>query len=276
MTWVRRRFALLSLGIVAVLALCACNAGSQIVVQPDGSGTFSTVLTVEGTAGDALYQSVQKAESSSTVPLTVTRYTSGAESGAKISAPFRSLNDLTAIGKNLGSSAGLAGVAVAKAKSGWTFVAHSTDGLVRPSGAATGSTGGVIDGAQLAGVVHMSVSVALPGAPGKTNADTVTHTATTTTFVWKLAAGRTAEDLAAATTFVGNQKSVALSTALTSLKSSAAAGATPAAGPVSAAAASGSGHGMIAGAGIGVAVLIIAGAIILLLVRSRRSRLSGQ
>lgn len=263
MTFLRRRFTLVGLVILAILGLCACNAGSQIVVHPDGSGTFSTVLTVPGSAGDALYQSVLKAEAGSKVPLVVSRYSSGSESGAKISAPFKSLSDLTALGNNLGSSTGLAGVAVARAASGWTFVARSDGGLVRPPGAATGSPGGAIDGSQLAGLVHMSVSVELPGAPGKTNANTVTHTAATSTFVWNLAVGRAASALSAATVFVGGQGSITLATALTPLKAAAAAPASKSSG--------GLGGGAIGGIGV-VLVLVAAGIIFVMVARSRRSR----
>lgn len=272
MSFLRRRFRLVVLGVLTLLVLCACNTGSQIVVHPDGSGTFSTVLTVQGTAGEALYQSVVKAEARGKVPLKVTRYANGSESGAQIAAPFKSLNDLSALGKNLGSSTGLAGVAVARNSSGWTFVASSDGGLVRPPGSATGSTGGPIDGSQLAGLIHMSVSVELPGAPGRTNADAVTSTATMSRFVWNLTAGRTAADLSAATTFVGNQRSVALATALSPLKSvrSGGGGAVSAAGPESS---SGGLHsGAVLGIGIGGVLVLAAGAGAVMVIRARRSR----
>lgn len=271
LSFLRRRFRFAVIGVLALLALCACNAGSQIVVHPDGSGTFSTVLSVQGSAGEALYKSVLKAEARSKVPLKVSRYSNGSESGAQISAPFKSLNDLTALGNNLGSSTGLAGVVVTRASSGWTFVARSDGGLVRPPGSATGSTGGGIDGSQLAGLISMSVSVELPGAPGKTNADTVTHTATTSRFVWNLTAGRPAADLSAATTFVGNQRSVTLATALTALKNArAGGGAVSAAGPESS---PGGVHGRaVLGIGVGGLVLLAGGAGGLILIRARRSR----
>lgn len=262
----RRRAGLAALVVPALLALSACNAGSQIVVHPDGSGTFSTVMTVEGAAaGDALYQSVAKAEADSTVPLTVTHYTSGTESGAKIAVPFRSLTDLTALGTSLGSSTGLAGVAVTKAASGWTFVAHSDEGLVRPPGSAAGAPGGSIDGSQMAGLVHMSVAVELPGAPGRTNASTATRTATTTRFVWNLAVGRAATDLKAATTFVGDQRSVTLATELTALK-------TPTAPAVSAASAHKDGATSRASIAVAVAAVLLAAAFGLLFLRRRRAR----
>lgn len=269
----RRLLGFLTLGIVALLALSACNAGSEIVVRPDGSGTFSTLVTVEGSGGDALYQSVLKAESQNKVPLSVSRYAAGGESGARISAPFRSLNDLTALGNNLGSSTGLAGVAVARHDSGWTFSAHSNESLMPAAGGTAtgstvaGSTGGAIDGAQLTGLIQLSVSVELPGAPGHSNADTVTHTADSTTFVWKMGVGRAATDLTAATTFVGKQGSVQLATALTPLKA--------AGSPARASASSGRGlgGGAITGIGAGVVLLLVGGAVVVVLVlRSRRPR----
>ncbi|RNL81097.1 hypothetical protein [Nocardioides marmorisolisilvae] len=201
--------------------LVGCQAGSDIVVQPDGSGTYSTIVTVDGPAGDALYTSAVKAAEKSGVPLKVAHYTSGTESGAKITCAFRSLDDLAAMATKLsGADTGLGGVKVSRGEDGWTFVATPDGGLNRPAGSTeTGSTGGDIDAGKLGGLIHMSVQVELPGSPGVTNATAVTNTATTSTFRWNLEVGREASDLQAATHFVGDQGSVELATDLTPLGS---------------------------------------------------------
>jgi len=144
-----------------------------------------------------------------------------------------------------------------------SFSAHSDSGLVRPSGVSSGSTGGSTHGAQLAALVHMSVSIELPGAPGHTNADVVTHTKDSTKYVWNMDVGRAASDLTAQTVFVHGQGSVQLVTALTPLKSDAVS-------PVSASAKSshGIGAGPLVGIGAGVVVLLAAGVI---LIRSCRN-----
>jgi len=71
--------------------LVGCAAGSDIVVTEDGSGTYSTIVAVEGPAGDKLYDAAVKAAEKSGVPLEVARYKSGLESGAKITCTFQSL-----------------------------------------------------------------------------------------------------------------------------------------------------------------------------------------
>jgi hypothetical protein len=95
----------------------------------------------------------------------------------------------------------------------------------------------------------------------------VTAAATTTRFAWNLAAGRTATDLSATTTFVGNQRSVALATTLTTLKSSTAA--SPA--PVSASGKHDDGVSRI-GLSVAVVAVLLAGVGGLMLLRRRRAR----
>lgn len=203
-----------------LFALAACRTGTEIVVHTDGSGTYSTIVTADGTAGNHVYDAVVRAARKSGVPLTVSRYSSGAESGAKLSCTFRSLDDLVAMSKKLGAASGaqLGGVRIGRSDTGWTFSAAVHGGLVGTPGAIeTGAPGGTIDPTQLAALVHISVAVTLPGAPGVNNATSVTHTSTSTRFTWALAVGHTAGTLQAATTFVGNQGSIPLATALTPL-----------------------------------------------------------
>lgn len=208
--------------LVGVVALTGCNVASRIVVHPDGSGTYAVTMTAPDGAGDpgkALFQSVAAAAAKSTVPLDVTHYSAGGESGAKISFTFRSMTDLQAENARLAALGnGLGGLSITRDTSGWHFSATSTTGLVAPSAAAaSGSSRGIIDGAALAQTVDVSVVLEMPGAPGENDATATTHTSKATTFTWALPVGRKATPLQASTTFTGavSLASVPLATALT-------------------------------------------------------------
>jgi hypothetical protein len=241
----RRRLTRAAVGLVAVLVLAGCNLASHIVVRPDGSGTYSVVVTVEdgtGDAGQALYASVKASAAKSKVPLPVERYSAGKESGAKISYAFRSLADLKAEAARLAAvGSGLGGVDITRDGTGWHFSASSAEGLVRPPGSAAGSPGGIIDPSQLGGLITLSVIVELPGSPAESNATAVTHGTTTSTFTWALPVGREATPLEASTAFVGRQASVQLATDLTPVATS-------------------SGHSGLGGRG--VALILVAAAVV--------------
>lgn len=215
-----KRLVVAALGPLVLLALAACQAGTEVVVHPDGSGTYSTIITADGAAGDAVYNAVVRAADKSGVPLTVSHYSGGGESGAKLTCTFRSLDDLAAMSKKLGAASGsqLGGIRIRRNAVGWRFTAAAQGGFGGTPGAVeTGAPGGNIDPTALAALVHLSVAVTLPGAPGVNNATSVTHTSTATRFSWSLDVGHTPGTLEAATTFVGNQGSVPLATELTPL-----------------------------------------------------------
>jgi hypothetical protein len=211
------------LGIAFVAVIAGCHVASHLVVQPDGSGTYSVTLTVaDGTdhPGDALYRAVAAGAAKSDVPLPVERYSDGNESGAKISYAFRSLADLRAESDRLAATGrGLGGIAISRGDTGWQFSAESAEGLVRDPGSKySGAPGGVIDATQLAGLIHLAVVVELPGLPAANNANAVTHTETTSQFTWTLEVGREATALQASTSFVGDQANVPLATGLTPVR----------------------------------------------------------
>jgi hypothetical protein len=202
--------------------LSGCNIASRVVVNPDGSGTYSVILTVPngtGNPGGALESAMKKAMAKSDVPLVVTPYAAGGESGAKATLSFQSLADFNAESAAIASTPGGLGITVARATSGWTFNANSAQGLVSPPGtASSGSTGGVIDGSALGSIAHLSVVVQLPGSPAENNATAVTHSATSSTFTWALTVGRASNGLQASTTFVGGQAAVKLASGLTAIR----------------------------------------------------------
>lgn len=208
--------------LAAVLTLASCNISTHVKVNPDGSGSYTVVLAAPKGASDtsnAIYKALQDAAAKSSVPLTVTRYKSAKDEGAQASLQFKSLKDLEAESAELGKAGGgLADVKVFRDTKGWHFAADSAEGLVKPPGEKkTGTFGGKIDASQLAGMVHISIVVELPGAPGTNNATAVTHTDSSSSFTWDLKVGRVASALQAATTFVGDQASVAPATGLSAL-----------------------------------------------------------
>ena len=208
---------------IAVLVMTGCEVSSTIVVEEDGSGSYAmTLLMKDGKdeAGKKLFDAVKAAAAKSEMPLPVERVTRGDMSGAKVAFEFRSLADLEAETKRLAESgAGLGGVEIERGSTGWRFGASTDGGFVRdPSSAQSGAPGGAIDPAQLGELVHLSVVVTLPGAPGSSNATGATNDETTSTFRWALVLGRDASVLDASTTFVGDQASVPLATELTPLR----------------------------------------------------------
>jgi hypothetical protein len=254
-----RRLKLAAAGFVALVALAGCTIASKVVVQPNGSGTYSVVMTVpdgSDNPGAALYSALQKAALNSSVPLQVTKYAAAGESGGEATFAFKSLADLDAESARLASSAGGLGVIINRDSTGWHFTASSTEGLIAPPGsAATGATGGPIDASALAAIAHISVVVQMPGAPGQNNATAVTHTATATTFTWALSTARTATGLQASTSFVGNQGSVKLTDGITPVSTHSTSAPTSGGGGLST-----MDMGLIAG---GVVVFLGAGALVM-------------
>jgi hypothetical protein len=123
---------------------------------------------------------------------------------------------------------------------------------------AQGAPGGPITATPLTGIVHVSIVVELPGAPGVNNATAVTHNASTSTFDWVVNVGQPAGALQASTTFIGNQASVALASKLTTLSGPPAAGKTHVLPVVLIAAAA-----------------LLAGGVAFLLIRRRRTTVRG-
>jgi hypothetical protein len=260
----RRRLLGAGAAIGMLVLLTGCNLSSRIVVQPDGSGSYSVTMSVpsgSSNAGRTLYQTARQESATSAIPVTVSPYTSGSNSGFRSTFAFKSLADLEDESQAMAATqAGGLAVSINRDASGWHFTS-STANLLAPStafgAAANGSTGGPISGTSLQSALSVSVVLQLPGAPAGTNATTVTHSATTSTFTWSMKPGQAASELAASTTFVGNQGSVALSTGTTKLASAASK-------PPAAAAAAGASHAHAGGSGLST-IWMVAGAGVLVL-----------
>lgn len=220
------RRALAAVLLLAVALVAGCDASSHVVVHPDGSGTYGMVLSIDGGpehAGDDVYRSVREALSDSEVPIAVHRYDKDGQVGAELRFTFRSLADLQAeVDRVAKLGGGLGEIALDRSDTGWHFTSTATglDGPPRAEGLDVGPSGGPIDPTRLLALYHLSVTVDLPGAPGVSNATAVTRHGDTTTFTWKLEAGRQPGPLDATTTFLGNQGDVDLATRLTPVRSS--------------------------------------------------------
>ena len=96
-----------------LVVLTGCNIASKVVVNPNGSGTYSVILTVpSGKAAGAVLSALQNAATKSRVPLQVTPVSLGGESGAKATFTFQSLRDLNAESAVVASSGDGLGVTI--------------------------------------------------------------------------------------------------------------------------------------------------------------------
>jgi hypothetical protein len=209
-------------GLALAVLLAACNIITHVVVHPDGSGTYSLILSAPtdatGDPGPAILAQLRKVAAKSDVPLKVTTYRANGESGAQASFTFRSLDDLKAESAHLASAgSGLNAVTVQRNSAGWQFATATVPGGLPTPNIGKGSPGGPITATPLAGLVHVSIVVELPGAPAANNATAVTHNATTSTFNWIVKVSQPVTALQASTTFVGNQASVQLAKDVTPL-----------------------------------------------------------
>lgn len=259
----RGRIKLAAAAVLALVLLAGCNLGAKVVVQPDGSGSYTVVMSVPNAAsnpGHSLYTALNSAAATSNVPLTVHPYSSGGTSGASLTYHFLSLADLNAESQRLAASGkGGIGVTVSRDSTGWHFSASTANSLIKPS-AAAGSQGSSPALRSLANqVINIYLIVQLPGAPAENNAKTVTHTATSSTFNWVMSSAQTGTVVQASTTFVGNQANVKLASALTSVASSTHSGGSSSL--------SGSSIGLIAAG----AVVVALGAGALIVTRRRRA-----
>jgi len=224
-----KRILRLVLGLAVLLVLTGCNLAAKVVVLPNGTGSYSVIMTVpnaQSDPGQALYNAIRKGTSiSGGIPLTVTPYSSGGNSGAQITFHFLSLADLNAESHRLAAEGqGGIGVTINRDSGGWHFSAATPQSLITPSdalgtGLGSGSPGGLISTSQLNSLVTIDLVVQLPGLPSVNNARVVSHTATTSTFTWALSSSQPGSGLQASTTYAGNQANVKLATALTPVAS---------------------------------------------------------
>jgi hypothetical protein len=254
--------AVVALGVLLVLS--GCNLAAKVVVEPDGSGYYSVIMTVpkgSSDAGEALYRALQQGATQSDIPLTVAPYSSGDSSGGALTFHFLSLADLDAESRRLAAAhVGGIGVTIERDSTGWHFSTSTTQTIFAPSSAGADETGGAINTSQLNSLISIDLVVQLPGAPAANNAKTVTHTATASTFTWVLSSIRPGTVVQASTTYVGNQANVKLATSMT---------------PVAAATSSNSGAGsgwsagMMALVALGAVVVLGAGALIVIAQRRK-------
>jgi hypothetical protein len=235
---VRRGLAVL---VLAIALTSACDATPHLVVHPDGSGTFSMVITdTSGPAGasggpaggDTLFSELKAVASLSGGSMSVDRVT-GAQPGARLTYNFLSLDDLRAELTRLqdlsvlGGVGGAGGSAITLTRdnSGWSFVARPQAlSIPRPPSSDNGDPNAPTNA--LAGAaLHLVLVVELPGSPGDSNASSVTSTATSTQFTWtldidanNLPARGGLGSLRASTVFVADQGSVPLARGVSPLR----------------------------------------------------------
>lgn len=256
------RIKLVAATIVALVVLAGCNLGAKVVVEPDGSGYYTVVMTVPDASsnpGRAIYAALNSAAAQSKVPLTVHPYSSGGNSGASMTYHFLSLADLNAESNRLATSGkGGIGVTVTRDSTGWNFSASTANSLIKPSGSTSAAGSPALRGL-VNQAINIDLTVQLPGVPGENNAKTVTHTATSSTFVWSLASSQVGTDLQASTTYVGKQADVKLASALTPVRSGGGSGG------------SGTSAGTIALVATGAAVVLLGAGALVVVFRRRHA-----
>lgn len=259
----KRRIGLVAAALVALIVLAGCNLGAKVVVEPDGSGYYTVVMTVPDAPshpGRAIYAALSGAAAQSNVPLTVQPYNAAGNTGATLTYHFLSLADLDAESHRLAASGkGGIGVTVTRDASGWHFSGSTAGSLIDAPGS-TSSSGSPALRNIVNQAINIDLIVQLPGVPAENNAKSVTHTATTSTFSWVLASSQLGSGLQASTTFVGNQANVKLAGALTPVLISGRSGGS-----------SGLSAGTIALIAVGGAVIVFGVAAAVVLARRRKA-----
>ena len=187
-----RRFfagcAILALG----LALGACELRAEITVNGDGSGTMGVTFLIEPEYIDLMNQSgagvdpfaEMKADlANDPIAWKVKDITQGRLRGIHATFPFTSVDDLLKKAQELNqdsadSPTGIEGFTLKREGGGWRFDGTSTDVTEQTEDFP-------IPPEQLATLVKLQFSVALPGKAAEHNADETTSSGGKTTFIWK-------------------------------------------------------------------------------------------
>jgi len=188
-----------------VLALCllvmsGCRTLTILVVNEDGSGTFTTEIEMENRyfkllaqEGDPIAALEQNAANAS-FPVETERLDTDKTKGLRASFEFSDIEDMKEKFAELntsetGGSTLFADATIGEEDTGWVFEAAQ-------EGAGAGGEGAteeILDPEELKEILDAQVQVTLPGAKGETDATETTEAegddGKATTFVWELSPG---------------------------------------------------------------------------------------
>ena len=191
-------------GVTALmLTLAACEMNAEVVVNPDGSGTFGFSFAIE----DALAAQIPGGENpldgfreefaDDGLPWQVEEFTGNGMTGVRATLPFASIEDLrttmTSLETTDSPGAFDDSFRLERTDGGWVFEATGE----APGSSFGGDLGGDpsfeggefapgFDPSALAELFDISVKVTLPGASTSTNATETIVDGGSTTFVWAL------------------------------------------------------------------------------------------
>jgi hypothetical protein len=184
-------------GVVLLLLLAGCRTETILVIEEDGSGTFTSEVEIENRyikllsqEGDPIEALQNNAENVS-FPVETELFDTDTAKGLRASFDFSDVDDMKAKFVELntgqdGSSALFADATIEEGDNGWIFEASQPGGL----GAEAEQ---IISPEELRKVLDSSVEVTLPGPAGDNNATEVSESNGATTFAWELVPGTAAQ-----------------------------------------------------------------------------------
>lgn len=184
-------------GVALLLLLAGCRTETILVIEEDGSGTFTSEVEIENRyikllseEGDPIEALQANAENVS-FSVETERFATDNSEGLRASFEFSDVEDMKAKFAELntgqdGSSALFADATIQEDTNGWMFEAAQPGGL----GAEAEQ---IISPEELRKVLDSSVQVTLPGRAGDNNATKVSGSSGATTFAWELVPGTAAQ-----------------------------------------------------------------------------------
>ena len=184
-------------GVVLLLLLAGCRTDTILVIEKDGSGTFTSEVEIENRYMELLSQegdpieALQANAENVSFPVDTEQFSSDNSRGLRASFEFSDVDDMKAKFTELntgqeGSSTLFADATIEEGDNGWVFEASQPGGL----GAEAEQ---IISPEELRKVLDSSVEVTLPGTAGDNNATEVSASEGATTFVWELSPGTAAQ-----------------------------------------------------------------------------------
>ncbi len=185
-------------GVALVVALAACDTRAEIVVNPDGSGTFG--LAVTNASGGLATQPIaelmdllKEDMAEGPVEWNFEDIDRSGEHGFRATMPFVDTDDLRQKLRTLGEQQGFAGqrevlgedFVIERVAGGWSLRAS---GITSSMNALDGAAGPILDEGTrklLERMFRFEFRIALPGYALDSNAHEVSRSGARTTFVWR-------------------------------------------------------------------------------------------
>ncbi|MEA2451699.1 MAG: hypothetical protein QOG04_409 [Actinomycetota bacterium] len=179
-------------GALLLVLLASCRTETVLVINEDGSGTFTSEIEMENRyfqllsqEGDPI-QGLEDNAKNASFPVTTERLDTDKTKGLRASFEFSDIEDMKAKFAELnnadeqGASALWADATIEETDSGWMFEAEQSGGF----GGAESEQ--VLDPEELDKILDSKTTVTLPGPKGENNATEAVESDGSTTFTWDL------------------------------------------------------------------------------------------